>query len=248
MIGAIRKFIQKLASDKASAPDLQQAEPARSPPMFFNMADGRGCKDGDAGAVNRQLLSELAYPLKRSLDDAIKAAEFLKRPESVAFIEQASELIAACYRNKRKVLIAGNGGSLCDAMHFAEELTGQFRGKRPALAAIALSDPSHMSCVANDMGFDEVFSRGVEALGCEGDVFVALTTSGNSPNIVRAVYAAKQKGLSTVSFLGKAGGALKGHSDLEWIVSGFPYSDRVQEAHMAAIHVILELVEQELFA
>lgn len=186
--------------------------------------------------------------LNRSLDDAVRAAEFLRRPESVLFIERAAERIAACYRSKKKILIAGNGGSLCDAMHFAEELTGQFRAKRPALAAIALSDPSHMSCVANDMGFDEVFSRGVEALGAEGDVFIGLTTSGNSANIVRAIRAAKELRLGTIAFLGKTGGALKGQADLEWIVSGFSYSDRVQEAHMAAIHIVIELVEQHLFS
>jgi D-sedoheptulose 7-phosphate isomerase len=184
----------------------------------------------------------------QSVDDAIRAANCLKTNEGLCFIEACAELIANCLKSGNKLLVAGNGGSLCDAMHFVEELTGQFRQKRPALAAIALADPSHMSCVANDMGFDSVFSRGVEALGKKGDIFVALTTSGNSFNLYQACLQAKEQGLVTIAFLGKSGGKLKGMADLEWIVSGFSYSDRVQEAHMAAIHIIIEMVEQHLFS
>jgi D-sedoheptulose 7-phosphate isomerase len=184
----------------------------------------------------------------QSVDDAIRAAACLKTPAALAFIEKAAEQIAICFQNGHKLLIAGNGGSLCDAMHFAEELTGQFRGKRPALPAIALSDPSHMSCVANDIGFESIFARGVEAFGKEGDIFILLTTSGNSANLVAALEMAKSRGLYTIAFLGKTGGKIKGLCDLEWIVSGFSYSDRVQEAHMAAIHIIIEMVEQHLFA
>lgn len=184
----------------------------------------------------------------QSVDDAIRAAACLKTEESLTFIEKAAELIADCFRNGKKILIAGNGGSLCDAMHFAEELTGQFRQKRAALPAIALSDSAHMSCVANDMGYDLVFARGVEALGQPGDILISLTTSGNSTNLLAALLQAKEKGLQTISFLGKTGGKMKGLSDLEWIVSGFRFSDRIQEAHMAAIHIIIEMVEQHLFA
>jgi D-sedoheptulose 7-phosphate isomerase len=132
-------------------------------------------------------------------------------------------------------------------MHFTEELTGLYRNKRPALPAIALSDPGHMSCVGNDLGYDYVFSRAVEALGKKGDVLAVLTTSGNSLNLLKAAEAAKERGLITIAFLGKTGGKLKGFADLEWIVDGFPYSDRIQEAHMAAIHMIIEMVEEELF-
>lgn len=184
----------------------------------------------------------------QSVDDAIRATLSLKTADAVQFIEQAAEQIAKTFQSGKKILIAGNGGSLCDAMHFAEELTGQFRGKRAALPAIALSDPGHMSCVGNDMGFDCIFSRAIEALGQPGDIFIALTTSGNSPNLLAALNEAKQKGLYTISFLGKTGGKMKGCSDLEWIVSGFPFSDRIQEAHMAAIHIIIEMVEQLLFS
>ncbi len=184
----------------------------------------------------------------QSVDDAIRAATCLKTEQSLAFMEKAAELIADCFKRGNKILIAGNGGSLCDAMHFAEELTGQFRQKRAALPAIALSDPAHLSCVANDMGFDMVFARGVEAFGQPGDIFIALTTSGNSTNLFAALLQAKEKGLHTISFLGKTGGKMQGLSDLEWIVSGFRFSDRIQEAHMAAIHIIIEMVEQHLFS
>ena len=182
-----------------------------------------------------------------SVEEAIRAAQRLKSPEGMQFIEEAACMIAACYKNEGKILVAGNGGSLCDAMHFCEELTGLYRKKRPALPAIALSDPGHMSCVGNDLGYDYVFSRGVEALGKKGDVLALLTTSGNSMNLVRAVEAAREKGLQIITFLGKTGGKLKGLADLEWIVDGFTYSDRVQEVHMAAIHMIIEMVEEELF-
>jgi D-sedoheptulose 7-phosphate isomerase len=181
-----------------------------------------------------------------AVEDGIRAIQFLGSPEGISFIKSAAELIADCFENKGKLLIAGNGGSLCDAMHFAEELTGLFREKRPALPAIALSCPGHLTCVANDLGFQQVFARGVEAYGKPGDIFVAMTTSGNSANLIEAVKVAKENGLKVISFLGKTGGKLKGQSDLELCIEGFRYSDRVQEAHMAAIHIIIEIVEKFL--
>ncbi len=186
--------------------------------------------------------------ITRSVEDCVAAALKLREPKALSFIEQSAELLAQVFSSGHKVIIAGNGGSLCDAAHFAEELTGFFRGPRRALPAIALSEPGHITCTGNDLGFDWVFSRGVEAFGQPGDLFVGLTTSGNSPNIVNAVEAAKKQGLYTILFLGKDGGKLKGEADLEWIVDGFPTSDRIQEAHMAAIHVMIEAVEQQLFA
>ncbi|MCF7852937.1 MAG: SIS domain-containing protein [Simkaniaceae bacterium] len=182
----------------------------------------------------------------KSVEDAIRAAKLLKSDEAILFIEQVAEAIAVAYANRGKLLIAGNGGSLCDAMHFAEELTGYFRKKRRAFPAIALCDPAHMSCVANDSDFESVFARSVEAYGQEGDILVVLSTSGNSANIVHAVEMAKRLGLLTVAFLGKSGGQLKDQCDYEWVVSGFDYSDRIQEAHMAAIHIIIEMVERRL--
>lgn len=189
----------------------------------------------------------LKSSIHHSIEEAVRAAQKLREPVALHFIEQAAQLIAETFRQGNKVLIAGNGGSLSDATHFAEELTGYFREKRPALPAIALADAAHMSCVGNDAGFDQIFSRAVEALGRPGDLFIGLTTSGNSPNILKALRAAEQKQMKSIAFLGKSGGAAKGVADLEWIVEGFPYSDRIQEAHMAAIHIIIECVETLLF-
>ena len=182
-----------------------------------------------------------------SVEQAKEAVAQLATQEAVAFIEAVAKRILDCYDQKGKVLIAGNGGSLCDAAHFAEEMTGLFRKKRPALPALALADPGHLTCVGNDMGFEQVFSRAVEAHGREEDMLVILTTSGQSENLVRAVKVAIEKGLGTVAFLGKTGGIIRGMCDLEWIVSGFSFSDRIQEAHMAAIHIIIEQVEEALF-
>ena len=177
----------------------------------------------------------------------VKALQTLQEPEGLSFIENAALAVIDCFQNGGKLLIAGNGGSLCDAMHFAEELTGYFRKNRPALPALALADPGHLTCVGNDVGFDSVFSRAVEAHGQEGDLFIALSTSGNSENLVKAVEMAKRKNLGVITFLGRTGGALLGMGDLEWVVRGFETSDRIQEAHMAAIHILIEMVEEELF-
>jgi len=182
-----------------------------------------------------------------AVNQSIDAVTQLKAAHHIEFIKRSAELIADTYRKNGKLIIAGNGGSLCDANHFAEELTGIFRKLRPALPAIALSEPGHITCVGNDIGFDAVFSRGIEAFGKEGDVFVGLTTSGNSPNIIKAFQQAKTQKLKTIAFLGKDGGKLKGVADLEMIISGFPTSDRIQEAHMAAIHIIIQFVEELLF-
>ncbi len=183
-----------------------------------------------------------------SVDDCIRAATFLREKCSLLFMEEVAQRIVTCYREEKKILIAGNGGSLCDAMHFAEELTGYYRSKRKALAAIALADPGHLTCVGNDVGFHHVFARSIEALGKEGDIFIALSTSGNSINLVHAVQTAKEKGLFTIGFLGRGGGAMKDLVDLSWVIDGFPFSDRVQEVHMAAMHIIIERVEKELFS
>lgn len=186
--------------------------------------------------------------LTAAVQDCIDAVAQLHQPHALLFMEEVASLLANCFKADNKVIIAGNGGSLCDACHFAEELTGQFRYYRRALAAIALADPGHLTCTANDMGFDHVFSRGVEAYGRPGDLFIGLTTSGQSPNIIKAFEAAKAQGLKTVAFLGKGGGALKGVADFELMIGGFATSDRIQEAHMAAIHLIIEMMETLLFS
>lgn len=185
--------------------------------------------------------------LLKAIDDCIQATEQLRSPSSLLFMEKAACALAHCFKQGNKIIIAGNGGSLCDGNHFAEELTGIFRKPRQALPAIALSEPGHITCVANDLGFEWVFARGVEAYGKPGDVFIGLTTSGNSPNLIRAFETAKRLGLQTVAFLGRGGGQLKGLADFELIINGFSSSDRVQEAHMAAIHMIIECVESLLF-
>jgi D-sedoheptulose 7-phosphate isomerase len=182
-----------------------------------------------------------------SVRQSVQAVEKLLLPQNLVFIEQAAMCIAECFSQGNKLILAGNGGSLCDAAHFAEELTGQFRQKRRALPAIALSDPGHLSCVANDHGFEWVFARGIEAYGKPGDLFIGLSTSGNSPNIIRAFETARQMQLKSMAFLGKNGGLLKGIADLEMIIDGFETSDRIQEAHMAAIHIIIERMEEKLF-
>ncbi len=183
----------------------------------------------------------------KSVEDSVRAVAVLKTPTALEFIDKAARLLVDTFASGKKLILAGNGGSLCDATHFAEELTGFFRRQRRALPAIALSEPGHITCTGNDMGFDWIFARGVEAYGQAGDLFVGLTTSGNSPNIIKAFEAAKAFDLKTIAFLGKGGGKLKGVADLELIIDGFSTSDRIQEAHMAAIHIIIEMVEQSLF-
>jgi len=185
--------------------------------------------------------------LSLSVEEGMRAIAALKEPIAMAFLSAAAKELVRCFNEGNKVLIAGNGGSLCDAIHFAEELTGFFRSQRPALAAIALSDPGHITCVGNDVGFDQIFSRAIEALGSPGDLFIGLTTSGNSTNLLRAFSVAKERGLETIAFLGRGGGALKGVAAHELIIDGFATSDRIQEAHMAALHILVEAVEELLW-
>lgn len=184
--------------------------------------------------------------ISKSVEDAIRASTMLREEGPRNFIEQLANLLWDCFNESGKVMIAGNGGSLCDAMHFAEELTGFFRKKRRPLPAIAFSDPGHMSCVANDVGFSQVYSRLVESLGQKQDVFIAMTTSGNSENLILAAQAARRKGIKVVGFLGKGGGVLKGLCDYYWSVDGFSHSDRIQEAHMIVVHVLIELLEEKV--
>lgn len=186
--------------------------------------------------------------LLKSVNEAIDAVSQLQKPSALSFLEAAALKLSECFRRGNKVLVAGNGGSLCDASHFAEELTGMFRSLRPALPVIALSDPGHITCVGNDLGFEWIFARAVEAYGKPGDIFVGLTTSGNSPNIVKAFETAQRLEMETIAFLGKDGGKLKGVAEIELLIEGFSTSDRIQEAHMAAIHIIIEMVEYQLFS
>lgn len=172
--------------------------------------------------------------------------QFIVEEEARGETEKVVKILAETFQNKGKALICGNGGSNCDAMHFAEEFTGRFRKERPALPAISLSDSSHITCIGNDYGFDYIFSKGVEAFGQEGDLFIGISTSGNSPNVIEAVKVAKEKKLKTVALLGKDGGKLKGMCDFEFIIPG-ETSDRIQEIHMMILHIIIEGVERTLF-
>ena len=171
---------------------------------------------------------------------------FIKEEEERKETEKTSIELAKVFENGNKVLICGNGGSNCDALHFAEEFTGRFRSDRKALPAIAISDSSHITCVGNDYGFDSIFSRGVEAYGEPGDMFFGISTSGNSPNVIKAVEAAKKIGMKTCLLLGKDGGKLKGMGDFEFIIPG-KTSDRIQEIHMMILHIIIEGVEKIMF-
>jgi D-sedoheptulose 7-phosphate isomerase len=185
--------------------------------------------------------------LRKSCSVAVQAiTEFFQNEYNVARIVQASELVAACFKNGNKVVICGNGGSACDAMHFAEEFTGRFRKDRKALPVISLTDPSHITCVGNDYGFEEVFARGVEAYGKPGDILVGISTSGNSENVIKAVEKAKNQELKVVAMLGKDGGKLAGIADLEFIVKA-ETTDRIQEVHMTILHLVIEGVERVLF-
>ena len=176
--------------------------------------------------------------------ETVKA--FVENEENIEKTEKIAQELALAYKNGKKSLIAGNGGSNCDAMHFAEEFTGRFRKDRRALPSISISDSSHITCVGNDFGFDFVFAKGVEAFGQEGDFFFGISTSGNSKNIIEAVKMAKEKKLKTVALLGKDGGKLKGVCDYEFIIPG-ETSDRIQEVHMMILHIIIEGVERTLF-
>ena len=171
---------------------------------------------------------------------------FIKEEEEKRETEKVAKELADVFTKGNKVLICGNGGSNCDALHFAEEFTGRFRGDRKALPAIAISDSSHITCIGNDYGFDYIFSRGVEAYGKEGDMFFGISTSGNSPNVIKAVEAAKKYGMKTCVLLDKDGGKLKGMCDYEFIIPG-KTSDRIQEIHMMILHIIIEGVEGILF-
>lgn len=171
---------------------------------------------------------------------------FLHDGNNILKIEEAATAICNSIKSGGKVISCGNGGSHCDAMHFAEELTGRYRENRKALPAICISDPSHISCVSNDFGFDFVFSRFIEGLGNKGDVLLALSTSGNSANIVNAVTAAKEKGMKTIVLTGKDGGKLASMADIEIRVPHFGYADRIQEIHIKVIHILMLLVERQV--
>lgn len=185
--------------------------------------------------------------IRNELNQAIDVlTNFVSNDENLKQIQQAAVLIADSFKQGSKVLSCGNGGSHCDAMHFAEELTGRFRDNRPSYPAIAISDVSHISCVGNDYGFDAIFSRYVEGVGQKGDVLLGISTSGNSTNVIKAIEAAKQKGMKIITLTGKDGGKMNGLADVDIRVPHFGYADRVQEIHIKVIHILILLIEKEM--
>lgn len=184
---------------------------------------------------------------RTSLEEAQKVLNsFVSNPSNIENIDSAISLMVESYKADGRIFSCGNGGSMCDAMHFAEELTGRFRKERKPLAAMAINDPSHLTCVSNDYGYDYVFSRYVEAWGKKGDVLLAISTSGNSPNVLLAVEAAKKKGMKVIGLLGKGGGKMKDMVDVALVVDS-PISDRIQEVHIKCIHIFIEGIERNLF-
>lgn len=160
---------------------------------------------------------------------------------------EATEVLAACFRARGHVYSCGNGGSMCDATHFAEELSGRYRENRPALGAISMGDGAHLTCVGNDYGFDYVFSRFVEAQGRTGDVLVGISTSGKSANVIKAAEAAKAIGMKVITLTGKPDSVLGKLSDVDICTPAGRYADRVQELHIKVIHTLIELIEREMF-
>jgi D-sedoheptulose 7-phosphate isomerase len=186
-------------------------------------------------------------PTTDAANELIRLMRNLLESESIlAEIEGIVSLIVNWFEREGKVLICGNGGSGCDAQHFAEEFTGRFRKDRRGLPVIALMDPAHITCAANDFGYHAIFSRSVEAFGRKGDILIGLSTSGNSVNVKGAIVKANEIGMGTVALLGRDGGHTKGLSNYEILVPGV-FSDRIQEVHMFVLHILVELVERRLF-
>lgn len=185
--------------------------------------------------------------VRAALAEAAQALDRLLGDEATqALVDQAAGLLVAAFKSGGRVYSCGNGGSMCDAMHFAEELTGRFRNNRRGFAAMAISDPGHLSCVGNDYGYDQVFARFVEAHGRAGDVLLGITTSGSSRNVIAAAKAARALGVKVIVLTGKADAAIAEWADILIVTPGGRYADRVQELHIKVIHILIELVERQL--
>ncbi len=183
--------------------------------------------------------------IKTALTEAQQVLDrFISDTDNVEKVLATATVMAEAIKNGGKIISCGNGGSLSDAMHFAEELTGRFRNNRRGLAAVSISDPTHITCVGNDFGFDQIFSRFIEAMGNKGDVLLAISTSGNSPNVLNAAIEARKRGIKVVALTGKSGGKLKESCDIEIRVSHDGYSDRIQEIHIKVIHILVQTIEK----
>ena len=185
--------------------------------------------------------------IKNQLQEAQQVlSDFIADEKNIKAIENAADLLVKSFKNGGKVISCGNGGSMADAIHFAEELTGRFRENRASLPAIAISDAGYLSCVANDYGYQEVFSRFVQGFGKEGDVLLGISTSGNSENVLNAFKIAKEKGIKTIALTGKDGGKLANLADVEIRVEHLGYADRIQEIHIKIIHILILLIEEKV--
>ena len=185
-------------------------------------------------------------PVRAALEDAAAAlAALLTNNAMLARIEAAGALLADTFAAGGRVYSCGNGGSMCDAMHFAEELTGRYRDNRPGYGATAIADPGHLTCVGNDYGYEQVFARYVQAHGRAGDVLLAITTSGTSKNIIAAAKVARERGVKVIGLTGRDGTPIVELSDIAIVTPGGKYADRVQELHIKVIHILIELVERK---
>lgn len=190
--------------------------------------------------MNSELIKSNFLEAKQLLD------QFIEDESNLEKIALAGELLVNSIKSGGKAISCGNGGSMCDAMHFAEEMTGRFRENRKALPAVSISDASHISCVGNDYGYDEIFSRYVDSIGREEDVLLAISTSGNSENVLRAAKVAQEKGIKIIGLTGKNGGKLAELCDVEIRVPHSGYADRIQEIHIKVIHSLIHFVEENL--
>ena len=184
--------------------------------------------------------------IKNHFEQAKEILNLFSTEQNIQKISDAIEILSTSLSQGGKVISCGNGGSMCDAMHFAEELSGRFRNDRKGLAALSISDPSHISCVANDYGYEYVFSRFVESVGKKDDVLLGISTSGNSENVIKAVKTAKEKGIKTIVLTGKTGGQLADLADLEIRAPQSEYADRAQEIHIKVIHALIDGIERSL--
>ena len=188
-------------------------------------------------------MNKIIYSLSEALSTLQK---FIDKPVNIKLIDQAATIMADCLAGGGKIISCGNGGSMCDAAHFAEELTGRYRNNRKPYPAIAINDPAYLTCVGNDFSFDEVFSRFVEATGNKNDVLLAISTSGNSENVVRAARKAKDLDMRIVSLTKEGGNKLEKISDVTIASPATPFSDRIQEIHIKVIHILIQLIEAKL--
>jgi D-sedoheptulose 7-phosphate isomerase len=235
-------------------------EPAGSP---FSRVAGRGREfaeqgsapperaspEGEHSGLGMRAASEGRGLVEAALAEAAEGLAALRgNAAALDAIARAGAILAASLRAGGRVLSCGNGGSMCDAMHFAEEMSGRFRADRPAYGALALGDPGHLTCVGNDYGFEQVFARGVQAHGRAGDTLLAISTSGSSPNVLAAAREARARGMQVVALTGRPASALEALADCTVCSPAGRYADRVQELHIKVIHILIELVEHNLAA